>query len=309
MGNIQAKRESPDIDGGGFTPNGIYSAVQDYNTRIVRRLILGRRIAPFYKGLAEVKDAVKEQSIKRSSKVRPVRYTAKRKFNGSMLNQVDLYKDAVECPICFLYYPKNINYTRCCHQPICTECFLQMKRPNAITPVTCPYCVGPNFAVIYTAPYDSSLYREGEKVTLISRDDTKAQQVAVVPADSQAVSSDDIRPDHSHRGAHPFSNLNIARRLLRSRRNHLNHLSNGEQIIDRGQSAPIDVFQQGLPGHSIEERSSEVVRRDTSTTESTEIQSLPDSTDRRDRHHKPLTHIWDRLAREVGLSGSPSIYV
>jgi len=31
-----------------------------------------------------------------------------------------LYKDASECPICFLYYPPYLNKTRCCDQPICS---------------------------------------------------------------------------------------------------------------------------------------------------------------------------------------------
>lgn len=45
-----------------------------------------------------------------------------------------LYKGAEECPICFLYYPRNLNMTRCCSQPICTECFVQMKRLDPHVP-------------------------------------------------------------------------------------------------------------------------------------------------------------------------------
>ncbi|KAI8805007.1 hypothetical protein BJ742DRAFT_426197 [Cladochytrium replicatum] len=61
-----------------------------------------------------------------------------------------LYKGAIECPICFLYYPRNINYTRCCDQPICTECFVQIKRPEAtIDPAECPYCCQTHFGIIY----------------------------------------------------------------------------------------------------------------------------------------------------------------
>ncbi len=91
-----------------------------------------------------------------------------------------LYKGAEECPICFLYYPKNLNMTRCCSQPICTECFVQMKRldphvpheegssahesaPDAESPaanaddfvsepVKCPFCAMPDFGVIYEPP-------------------------------------------------------------------------------------------------------------------------------------------------------------
>lgn len=90
-----------------------------------------------------------------------------------------LYKNATECPICFLYYPPYLNKTRCCDQDICSECFVQIKRPdphhpehhdgdqptasdeNALTgtadqlisePATCPFCVEPEFGVIYTPP-------------------------------------------------------------------------------------------------------------------------------------------------------------
>ncbi|KAJ1677792.1 SNF1-interacting protein, partial [Spiromyces aspiralis] len=60
----------------------------------------------------------------------------------------------VECPICFLYYPANINYTRCCHKPICTECFVQIKRNDELlSPANCPYCTVPEFGVIYYPPH------------------------------------------------------------------------------------------------------------------------------------------------------------
>ncbi|PWW73617.1 hypothetical protein C7212DRAFT_299931 [Tuber magnatum] len=86
-----------------------------------------------------------------------------------------LYKNAVECPICFLYYPPYLNKTRCCDQEICSECFVQIKRPDPhlpehhddpnnpspsntspdqliSEPATCPFCVEPEFGVIYSPP-------------------------------------------------------------------------------------------------------------------------------------------------------------
>ncbi|KAF9632138.1 Protein SIP5 [Lasiodiplodia theobromae] len=53
--------------------------------------------------------------------------------NGQRL-EAFLYKDASECPICFLYYPPYLNMTRCCDQPICSECFVQIKRPDPHPP-------------------------------------------------------------------------------------------------------------------------------------------------------------------------------
>ncbi|KAH3666533.1 hypothetical protein OGAPHI_003530 [Ogataea philodendri] len=87
-----------------------------------------------------------------------------------------LYRGAIECPICFLYYPTNLNLSRCCVQPICTECFVQLKRldphpphdegdtPNVTDnqetsseelisePVNCPFCAMADFGVTYHAP-------------------------------------------------------------------------------------------------------------------------------------------------------------
>ncbi len=92
-----------------------------------------------------------------------------------------LYKDATECPICFLYYPPYLNKTRCCDQAICSECFVQIKRPDphlpehsnphaAVTsensesrdldgeetlvsePAACPFCVQPEFGITYETP-------------------------------------------------------------------------------------------------------------------------------------------------------------
>ncbi|KAJ5088173.1 hypothetical protein N7456_011789 [Penicillium angulare] len=99
--------------------------------------------------------------------------------NGQPI-EVYLYKDASECPICFLYYPPYLNRTRCCDQPICSECFVQIKRPdphppehgepdaNASAPAegaqeeqesqlvsepsACPFCVQPEFGVTYAQP-------------------------------------------------------------------------------------------------------------------------------------------------------------
>lgn len=93
--------------------------------------------------------------------------------------EVFLYRNAIECPICFLYYPPYLNRTRCCDQSICSECFVQIKRPdphvpehtdpavaggaaaetreeaaeNLVSePAACPFCVQPAFGVTYDPP-------------------------------------------------------------------------------------------------------------------------------------------------------------
>ncbi|OUM54761.1 hypothetical protein BVG19_g4185 [[Candida] boidinii] len=90
---------------------------------------------------------------------------------------ITIYRKSEECPICFLYYPPMMNYSRCCVQPICTECFVQMKRPDPhpphdeennhsgsnnstnnnpqdliSEPVKCPFCAMPNFGITYNPP-------------------------------------------------------------------------------------------------------------------------------------------------------------
>ncbi|KAI2635230.1 hypothetical protein GGS21DRAFT_490443 [Xylaria nigripes] len=98
--------------------------------------------------------------------------------NGQAL-EVFLYKEGEECPLCLMYYPPYLNRTRCCCQLICSECFVQIKRPdphfpehhgempNAETsqtrtderderlimePAKCPYCTQPDFGVTYENP-------------------------------------------------------------------------------------------------------------------------------------------------------------
>lgn len=99
--------------------------------------------------------------------------------NGQAM-EAFLYKDATECPICFVYYPPYLNKTRCCDQPICSECFVQIKRPDphppehehndpsnptpqrpetqgdpeglVSEPANCPYCQQAEFGVTYEPP-------------------------------------------------------------------------------------------------------------------------------------------------------------
>jgi hypothetical protein len=85
-----------------------------------------------------------------------------------------LYREPLDCPICFLSYPPYLNKTRCCDQPICSECFVQIKRPDPHPPeheqpgqerppeeeaemlvsevAACPFCVQPEFGVTYDPP-------------------------------------------------------------------------------------------------------------------------------------------------------------
>ncbi|KAI1329465.1 hypothetical protein F5Y16DRAFT_99441 [Xylariaceae sp. FL0255] len=97
--------------------------------------------------------------------------------NGQPM-EVFLYKEGEECPLCLMYYPPYLNRTRCCCQVICSECFVQIKRPDPhppdhhdenppaegstqpdeqsedliMEPAKCPYCTQTDFGVTYDPP-------------------------------------------------------------------------------------------------------------------------------------------------------------
>ncbi|BEI83530.1 hypothetical protein CcaverHIS002_0401340 [Cutaneotrichosporon cavernicola] len=156
----------------------------DYSKTIVTALILDQRLAPFYRGLddyeedwseAQVaheleetreKDFAEQVENSSTAQLREERETIARGRRLSheaeraerQRREEKAYLGAIECPICFLYYPPNINTSRCCQQPLCTECFVQMKRAEATTthlesePASCPFCVETDFGVIYERP-------------------------------------------------------------------------------------------------------------------------------------------------------------
>ncbi|KAI1787908.1 hypothetical protein LXA43DRAFT_975080 [Ganoderma leucocontextum] len=140
------------VDFGYLTPQGIYTGPRDWNQAIVTQLIVERKLAPFYRPLEEYEDPASSSFAKGHAK-RPsaVKEPARNP-------EAAIYRGAMECPICFLYYPPNINHSRCCDQAICTECFVQIKRvdPTAThlvsEPAACPYCVQENFGIVYTPP-------------------------------------------------------------------------------------------------------------------------------------------------------------
>lgn len=133
------------VDHGALLPHGIYhGAPQDYDYRVVRKLISERRLAPFYKGLSDepiFEDTAEDESTALSptltdplpmtlsvghkkpdslGKSRERTFSNNSSMYSSMASETlklkqkleterkklfvekKLYKDAVECPICFL---------------------------------------------------------------------------------------------------------------------------------------------------------------------------------------------------------------
>ncbi|KAM0904994.1 hypothetical protein ACQ4PT_017656 [Festuca glaucescens] len=74
---------------------------------------------------------------------------------------------AVECPICFYFYP-SLNRSKCCSKGICTECFLQLMPSKASKAVHCPFCKTATYTVEYHSARTSSenkLQQEEEQNT------------------------------------------------------------------------------------------------------------------------------------------------
>lgn len=227
------------VDGGYLAPYGTYKSNLDYDTEVVKNLIINRQLAPFYTPLQDFDSSWNEEELmtillqltlhsieiayseeeeddidnhkihktagyyKRKeskeklqrliSKVKEIQLQEEEKFFNEKLKLKEgspdvnsnipskdllkrLYQNATECPICFLYYPNSFNISRCCYQPICTECFVQIKRldphpphdeendetrpPDALPhtlisePASCPYCASKQFGVTYEPPSD-----------------------------------------------------------------------------------------------------------------------------------------------------------
>ncbi|KAJ7470581.1 hypothetical protein FB451DRAFT_1474968 [Mycena latifolia] len=181
MGNSSSSSGRPhddSVDYGQLVPQGVYSGPRDWNQSITAQLIIARRLAPFYRPLEDYEDNWDDDQILAARKQLPeadgeqqpppappppTASSLRASKRPGMLKEpskpeATVYRGAVECPICFLYYPPNINHSRCCDQAICTECFVQIKRSEPTTthlvsePAACPYCVQDNFGVVYSPP-------------------------------------------------------------------------------------------------------------------------------------------------------------
>lgn len=214
------------VRGGYLAPYGNYKYLLDCDWGIVRSLIVGRRLAPFYtpleddpceeirvngsldkdkirikiisslskRGLHEKclkKDVIEDDdtdpdlhrinqshnSLKRrdmkefQNNVKIQAWELQQEQENIFQQQIDnviddkiveLYTEGDECPICFLFMPQPMNETLCCHQKLCTECFIQMKRLPPHIPhdqpesqdlisecVKCPFCATEPFFVKY----------------------------------------------------------------------------------------------------------------------------------------------------------------
>ncbi|SAM03203.1 hypothetical protein [Absidia glauca] len=155
-------RKPGHLEYGSLLPQGIYPcSACDYNVKAVRLneppeqpSIEPTNIAPQYKkpsntaSMLLMRNKIKDRLLLLRS--------------SSTCQQTDqlLYNHTIECPICLLTYPDCLNYTRCCDKPICTDCFLQLRRSpdSPLVPAACPFCVQPNLGVIHFPPSWSQQY-------------------------------------------------------------------------------------------------------------------------------------------------------
>lgn len=239
MGNSSSSGKSQNdetVDFGYLSPQGVYTGPKDWNQSIVTQLVCSRRLAPFYRPLEDYDDSWDEEQILAARKELPdahngnSEHTARSEApsNASRLShskrpsllkepskpEAQVYRGALECPICFLYYPPNINHSRCCGQAICTECFVQIKRTEPTTthlvsePAACPYCVQDNFGIVYTPPpwragigADSPSYPWSDSPKGSQNPDSpsspthKRRQKSYSADSPEVVTTDHIRPD------------------------------------------------------------------------------------------------------------------
>lgn len=237
--SFRTHHEDTVVDFGYLTPQGVYSATKDWKEDVVTQLIIDRKFAPFYRPLEDYDASWDDDQILAARKDPPApaeqdgtaprsdappppaksthhkRQSASKELPRSA--EAAIYRDAIECPICFLYYPNNINHSRCCDQAICSECFVQIKRTEPTVthmvsePACCPFCVQENFGVVYTPPpwrmgigsegwahptwpdspkgsqrsFDGSRVRQGKQKRFKSYDHT----------DPEVVTVDQIHPD------------------------------------------------------------------------------------------------------------------
>ncbi|KAI7880305.1 hypothetical protein K492DRAFT_207606 [Lichtheimia hyalospora FSU 10163] len=164
----------------------LFQENNDYDHKTVRKLIRAGRLAAFYKGLNELPH--------QSSRLEKTMTTKSFFLGDSIMRHSDLYQQALECPICFLYFPMDyLNYSRCCRQPICTECFLRLRRSSKspLESPSCPFCIRPDFGIVHIPPDFTNEKKRDD--SLMQKDISHAVKSLTLD-DSRVIRVDSIRP-------------------------------------------------------------------------------------------------------------------
>mmetsp|Transcript_579 Transcript_579/g.1556 ORF Transcript_579/g.1556 Transcript_579/m.1556 type:complete len:267 (+) Transcript_579:241-1041(+) len=140
MGQLVSKKQSQEAKHHS-TPVGLYPTCE-WDSRTIKGLVVRKKLAPIYKGQEGA-----------SSK-----------------------GDSEECPICMLFYP-CLNRALCCRKQICTECYLQIKKPRETGEASaCPYCMAPDLEIVYAGRRSPQTVKEEreeqDRVTRLERQAT-----------------------------------------------------------------------------------------------------------------------------------------
>ncbi|CAO3592071.1 unnamed protein product [Absidia cylindrospora] len=236
MGALHSRRadisEDP-LDFGPLAPQEHTATTsRDYDAKLVKRFIREGRLAPFYQGHYEkpddctssqldlltsashgfihsaaspTNDNSSSNSVNSNSRNSSMLAMAAHRMSLFLATHIPenvqnyaLYKETVECPICFLFYPPFINHTRCCDKLICTECFLQLKRSveSPSLAIHCPFCMQPHLGVIRVPPpwslhYASFCKRQSDFL----RDLQLGKRKRLYIFDTDVVLVDHVRPE------------------------------------------------------------------------------------------------------------------
>lgn len=271
------------VDGGFLVTHGVYTGMEDFCKPIVRYLMIERRLAPFWRGLNEHQEAWTENQLVLAARglpvpaadavpspvpdVNPETATGRESeialphdpYVNEQRLEARLYKDVDECSICYLYYPPYLNKTRCCDQSVCSECFVQIKRPDPhrpesadnaeeeaefiSEPAACPFCRLPEFGITYEPPpFRRGLVHascgEGTQNPEGPRERSNRQRAISLSADSASViTTDQVRPDwetklisaqnHYARRSAAATALHTAAYLVNNRSHELDHRAFG----------------------------------------------------------------------------------
>lgn len=107
------------VDYGFLYPQGIYTGSPDWDQSIVSHLIVARKLAPFYRPLEDYDDSWDDEQILAAKKELPdhsdnsesVTHAQSNKYKRPVVlreptkAEAQIYRGAVECPICFLVRP------------------------------------------------------------------------------------------------------------------------------------------------------------------------------------------------------------
>ncbi|PRW20850.1 ring u-box domain-containing [Chlorella sorokiniana] len=140
----QRRPVEPEPTFDGLVPRSL-TARQACNARRVRRLIRAQRLAPCWR-------------------------------------ELEAEGEGEECPVCMEVY-ERLNSTACCHQDICTECFICVVAPGGVSS-RCPYCQA-HALQVYLQPqpcYPADAEATAEAVAAAAEGSTGAAAAASDPA-------------------------------------------------------------------------------------------------------------------------------